>query len=278
MNRVCFALRRLRFIAQNTLREAVRQKIFLLLLVLALGLVAGAQFFREFHFGSHELKFLADVGFGAIAGFGSVLAVVATAQLFFSEIERRTILTLLAKPVSRAEFVLGKFAGVAVLTAVFCGGLTALLAGVLWVRESTLMRELPDAFAGGGMINYAHVAVVGLMQWLKLVLLSALTLLVASYAQTQLFTVVMGFVVWVICHLQHLAQAASSRPGASGVRVIVGWVAHALPDFQVFNLGEILGGDRALPWSYLELVLIYAGAYIVVACALAVFCFRRREL
>ena len=84
MNRVRFSLRRLRFIAQNTLREAVRQKIFLLLLVLALGLVAGAQFFREFHFGSHELKFLSDLGFGAIAGFGSVLAIVATAQLFFS--------------------------------------------------------------------------------------------------------------------------------------------------------------------------------------------------
>jgi len=278
MNRVRFSLRRLLAIAHNTLREAVRQKIFLILLVLALGLVAGAQFLRELHFGSHELKFLADVGFGAIAGFGAVLAVVATAQLFFSEIERRTILTLLAKPVWRAEFVLGKFAGVAVLTAVFCGGLTALLAGALWVRESSLLRELPDAFTGDGMISYAHVAVVGLLQWLKLLLLSALTLLVASYAQTQLFTVVMGFVVWVICHLQHLAQAASAQPGASVVRVIMGWVAHVLPDFQVFNLGEILGGDRALPWSYLGRVLLYAGAYVVVGCALAVFCFRRREL
>ncbi len=278
MNRLRYSLLRLLFIAQNTLREAVRQKIFILLLVLALGLVAGAQFFREFHFGSHELKFLTDVGFGAMAGFGAVLAVVATAQLFFSEIERRTILTLLAKPVWRAEFVLGKFAGVAVLTAVFCGGLTALLAGVLWVRESALMRELPDAFAGGGMISYAQVALVGLLQWVKLLLLSALTLLVASYAQTQLFTVVMGFVVWVSCHLQHLAQAASARGGASAARVIMGWAAHVLHDFQVFNLGEILGGEKALPWSYLGRVLLYAGAYIVVGCALAVFCFRRREL
>ena len=140
------------------------------------------------------------------------------------------------------------------------------------------MRELPDAFAGGGMINYAQVAVTGLLQWVKLLLLSALTLLVASYAQTQLFTVVMGFVGWVICHLGHLAQAASARPGASAARVITGWVARVLPDFQVFNLGEFLGGDRALPWSYLGRVLIYAGTYIVVGCALAVFCFRRREL
>ena len=278
MNRVRFSLGRLRFIAQNTLREAVRQKIFILLLVLALGLVAGAQFFREFHFGSHELKFLADVGFGAIAGFGSVLAVVATAQLFFSEIERRTILTLLAKPVWRAEFVLGKFVGVAVLTAVVCGGLTAVLAGMLWVRESTLSRELPDAFAGGGMISYAHVAVVGLLQWLKLLLLSALTLLVASYARTQLFTVVTGFHVWVCCHLQHIAQVASTRAGGSVSGVIMGWVVHLVPDFQVFNLGEIVGGERTLPLSYLWRMLLYSGGYVAVCCGLAVFCFRRREL
>lgn len=278
MNQVRCSLRRLLFIADNTLREAVRQKLFLILLLLALGLVAGAQLLREFHFGSHELKFLADIGFGAIAGFGAVLAVVAPAQLFFSELERRTILTLLAKPVWRDEFVLGKFVGVAVLTACFCAGLTALLAGVLWVRESTLMRELPVAMGGSGMINYVHLAVAGLLQWLKLLVLSALTLLVASYARTQLFTVVTGFLVWVSCHLQHIAQAASAQAGASVSGVIVGGMARALPDFQLFNLSEIVGGNQSLPWSYLGRVLLYAGGYVAVSCGLAVFCFRRREL
>src|SRR6185369_13242341 len=131
-------------IAQNTLREAARQRLLLFLLFLALALVLGARWFRDFNFGAPELKFLADCGFGAMAFFGSALVIAATAQLFFSEIENRTVLTLLAKPVWRAEFVLGKFFGVIVVVGVFCALLTGLLAAVLWSREAALMRELPE--------------------------------------------------------------------------------------------------------------------------------------
>ena len=120
MTRVPFSFTRARLIGQNTLLEASRQKLFSFLLLLALSLVAGAQWFRDFNFGAPELKFLADLGFGAMAFFGAALTVAATAQLFFSEIENRTALTLLAKPVWRAEFILGKYPGIAAVAAVFC--------------------------------------------------------------------------------------------------------------------------------------------------------------
>src|SRR4051812_14972959 len=131
MSAVAFSPRRVVLIAHNTLREAVRHKLLNFLLLLALALVLGARWFRDFNFGAPELKFLADCGFGAIAFFGAALVIAATAQLFFGEIESRTALTLLAKPVWRAEFVLGKFLGVAALAAIFCGLLTIVLAAVL---------------------------------------------------------------------------------------------------------------------------------------------------
>lgn len=278
MSRVAFSLRRLWFIAHNTLREAVRQRIFSILGLLALALVWGAQYFRELHFGSSELKFIADLGGGALAGFGAILAVVATAQLFYSEIEQRTVLTLLAKPVWRAEFILGKFLGVAVVTGAFCGLLTGVLATVLWTREASLLQEYADVWPNGRVINYPHLAAVGLMEWLKLLVLSALTLLVASYARTQLFTTVTGCVVFFICQLQHLAQAASARAGASALGVLTGLVARVFPNFQYFDLGEVQGGGGPLTWSLLARVASYALAYVAAACALAVFSFRRREL
>ena len=278
MDRVVFSPRRLGLIALNTLREAVRQRILNLLVVLALVVVLGAQCFRDFHFGSPELKFIADIGSGATAVFGTVLAVVLMAQLFFSELEHRTALTLLAKPVWRAEFILGKYAGVAVMLGAFCGSLTLVLAGVLWVRETALMRDLPEDFAGGRVINYAHLAAAGMLQWLKLLVLSALTLLAASYARTQLFTMVMGFFVFVICHLQHWALAASARAGATAAGVAMGLVARVLPDFQLFNLTDTMGGGETLGWSSLGRVVLYALAYMAAACGLAVFCFRRREI
>src|SRR3954469_4467428 len=147
MKRVPFSLVRTLLIARNTLQEAARQKLFNFLAILGLGLVASVQYFHDFNFGASELKFIADFGYGAMAFFGAALTIAATAQLFFSEIDNRTALTLLAKPVWRSEFILGKFLGIAALVGMFCVLLTVLLTAVLWWREGELMREFPDHFA-----------------------------------------------------------------------------------------------------------------------------------
>lgn len=278
MSGVAFSPRRIGLIAQNTLVEASRQKLVSVLVFLALGLVLGARWLRDFNFGAPELKFLSDCGLGAMAFFGAALTVAATAQLFFSEIENRTALTLLAKPVWRAEFVLGKFLGVAALAALFCVLLTGLLAAVLWWREGEMMRELPDAFAQGRVVSYRMVALAGLMQWLKLAVLAAFCLLVASFAQTQLFTVVMGFVVLVICHLQYLAQDAYARGGSWAGRFIGAGLAAVFPNFQLFSVADSINGADAPPAAHLARIVLYALGYVAVACGLAVFSFRRREI
>lgn len=278
MSPVPFSLRRTGLIAQNTLREAARQKLFAFLLLLALALVLGARWFRDFNFGAPELKFLADCGFGAMAFFGAALTIAATAQLFFSEIENRTALTLLAKPVWRTEFVVGKFLGVAALAAVFCGLLTGLLAAVLWWREGQLMQEFSENFAQGRAVSYGLVALAGFLQWLKLAVLAAFALLVASFAQTQLFTVVTGFFILVICHLQYLAQDAYARSGAWLGRILGGLIAGIFPNFQMFALADSLAAADAPPAAHVARVVVYALGYMVVACGLAVFSFRQREI
>ena len=278
LRRVPFSFRRTGLIAQNTLREAARQRLFNFLLFLALALVLGARWFRDFNFGAPELKFLADCGFGAMAFFGAALTVAATAQLVFSEIENRTALTLLAKPVWRAEFILGKFVGIAALAGVFCLLLTGLLAAVLFWREGQLMREYPDNFAQGRVVSYGMVALAGLMQWLKLIVLAAFSLLVASFAQTQLFTVVTGFFILVICHLQYLAQDAYTRGGAWFGRIVAGGISTVFPNFQVFTLADSLNAADAPPWWHVVRVGVYAGGYVAVTCGLAVYSFRQREI
>ena len=269
MELVHFSVRRMLLLAHHTLREAARQRMWHALLVLAFGLVLGAQFFRELNFGTPELRFLADFGLGAMALFGTVFTVVATTQLFFTELENRTVQTLLAKPVGRGEFIVGKLLGVAAMIGVFCALLTALLAVVVWTRETALMRELPEAFPAGRVTSYAHLAVAGFFQWLKLAVLSALTLLVASYARTQLFTVVMGFLLFGICHLQYLA-----RDGGT-IGELLGLV---FPNFQLFNHADALGTGATLPWAHVARISLYAFGYMAAAGGLAVFSFGRREL
>jgi ABC-2 type transport system permease protein len=167
---------------------------------------------------------------------------------------------------------------VVAVIAVFCALLTGLLLTVLWWRESELMREHPENFAQGRIVSYSLVALAGFFQWLKLAVLAAFTLLVASFAQTQLFTVVTGFFVLVICHLQYLAQDSYARSGAWIGRVASGAIAAVFPNFQVFSLADTISVVDVVPWSHGLRIGVYGLGYIVVVCGLAVFSFRQREI
>lgn len=275
---VPFSLNRLGIIAGNTFLEAVRQKLFLFLLLLAGGLVASALFFREFNFGSSELKFISDFGFGALIFFGSALTITTTAQLFFSEIENRTALTLLAKPLWRAEFVFGKFLGVFAVIGVFCALTIGLMMALLWHRESQLMGSMPDDFAGGRLIAYGDLLIVGLLQWLKFGVLTAIVLLIASFSNTNLFTVVTGFFVLVICHLQYLARDQWSNVDNVLLSGAVRTLGLIFPNFQLFNLADEIGQGGGVSGAVALRVAGYGLAYIAVIGGLAVYSFRNREI
>lgn len=255
----------------------MRQKLSHFFVLIAAGLILGAGQLRNFNFGASELAFVSDLGFGAMAFFGSALTITATAQLFFAEIEDRTILTLLAKPVTRAEYVLGKFTAVAVIAAIFCGGLTVLLALVLWMRESSLAKDIPELVHPATSVNFTAVLCAGFAQWLKLVVLSAFTLLVASFARTQLFTVVTGFFVLVICHLQFLAESFASRGGPVATRATLRFAACIFPNFQLFDLTSAIAGV-GVGWNEMGKLTLYGAGYAIVASVLAAVSFRAREI
>ena len=275
---VPFSFSRLALIASNTFLEAVRQRLFNFLLLLAVGLVASAQFFRDFNFGSSELKFIADFGFGALVFFGSALTITTTAQLFFSEIENRTALTLLAKPIWRAEFVFGKFVGVFAVIGVFCALTIGLMMALLWHREGQLMTIDPEAFTSGRIVRYGDLFIVGVLQWLKFGVLSSIVLLIATFSNSNLYTVVTGFFALVICHLQYLARDSWSNVDNLMLRVLVQLLGLIFPNFQLFNLTDEIGQGAALDPMLALRVAVYAIAYIAVIGGLAVYSFRNREI
>jgi ABC-type transport system involved in multi-copper enzyme maturation permease subunit len=278
VKRVSFSPGRVWLIAENTLREAARQRLLLLFPALGLALVLGAQYLRDFNFGAGELRFITDFGFGALALFGSALSIAATASLFWGELEQGTAHTLLAKPVWRLEFLLGKYLGVAVVLAVFCALLTGTLMAVLATREAALLREGPDVLAAGGGVRYAWIAAEGFLALLKLGMLAAFTLLIGSFAQSQLFTVFTGLLVLVVCHLQFLLQEAYERAGSVAARGFAGALAVVFPDFQRFTLDDLTGGAGAPDAASLVRLAACAAAYVIAALGLAGWLFHRREI
>jgi ABC-type transport system involved in multi-copper enzyme maturation permease subunit len=250
-------------------------------LLIAVALVASSSFFQQFDFGTGELKFIADFGFGAIFFFGSILTIAATTQLFFNEIENRTALTLLAKPVHKLEFLGGKLGGVQGLMLAFVLALSVVLAGMLYWRETALIARLgPEVFTDGRMLRYGDVFLFGFLQWLKFGVLAAITLFVASFAHTNLYTIMVSFFVLLICQLQYIAQDAYGNLEAGPGRWFIQGIGLIFPNFQLFNVGDqlLLAGAPGLDPVTVVRITLYALVYTAAFIILAQLNFRRREI
>src|SRR5436309_1616026 len=134
-----FSFSRIYAITINTVTELTRLKVFYVLLVFALVLIGSSIFMAQFSF-QQEFQILKDVSLGAISIFTSLLAIVATARLLPQDIEDRTVYTILAKPVPRFEYVVGKITGVLLLLAISTVVMCAAFVLVLYGREQVVMH------------------------------------------------------------------------------------------------------------------------------------------
>jgi ABC-type transport system involved in multi-copper enzyme maturation permease subunit len=274
------SLQRVSWIARVTFLEAVRQRFFAFLLILGAAMALSSVSFRVFDFGHGELKFIADFGFGGMFLFGSVLAVVMTAQLFFSEMDNKTALTLLAKPLGRGEFLLGKFVGAWAVLAVFVAVLSGLLGIVLWAREQELLLlaeqsgKVPATFSAGGLAQFA------LLQWLRLGVVASIVLAISAVARTFLYAVVVGALAVVAGQLQWIAQDAVLKPSDSAAYDAVLWLtSRAIPNLQQFNIGDALVLSSAGVEGGVVFTVVLAGAgYMVAYVFLGALLFKRREI
>ena len=269
-------LRALLTIAVYTFREAVRQKFFGLLIILAIGFTLGSNFFRHFDFGGSELKFISDFGWGALFFFGTILSVVGTSQLFFNEIENRTAMTLLAKPVTRFDFLAGKFLGMVALLAIFTVTLVVLLMAIMKSREVAL------GVTSGSLesVNYTGFIFMGCLQFLKFTLVSVITLFIATFSNTNLYSVILSFFMTLICQLQYVARDYWGAIELLPLRYLALVVARIFPNFQVFNAADSLlfHGDSMLPGITLIQIVLYAIVYTLFFGILSVWSFKLREL
>ncbi len=272
---------RIRLIAGTTFLEAVRQKFFNSLLLVSIALVGSSTFFQQFDFGTGELKFITDFGFGALFFFGSILSITATTQLFFNEMENRTALTMLAKPVYNLEFLAGKFLGAHLLMLCFTLVITLALCGILYWREMVLFERLEsELILNGPLIRYGDVFLFGFLQWMKFGVLAAITLFVASFSNTNLYTILVSFFILLICQLQYIARDTYSVMEAGWERILVLGLGLIFPNFQLFNIGDQLVFDAEKTPALITLLQIvgYGVIYTLVFVLLAQVNFRRREI
>lgn len=264
MNAGRASIRRTALIAAATAREVSRHRLLQLWLGVAVALVGTGRLFRELSFGETELTFLRDVGFGALAFFGSALAVVLMVHVYFTELEQRAVHAVLARPVSRTEFLGGKLGGVLAIVTAFGALLTCVVVALVWSRAVELRH------AGGGevAVPWAELFAAGAGQWLRLAIVTAMTLLVCTLVQTPL--VAMGVSAgWLIAsQLAPVAEAVYAREGGAVARGLTRALSLVVPRLELVAAHATQSG-----WAF-----AYGAMYFAGCAALAAWCFRRRDL
>ena len=260
-------------IAENTVREAIRQKLVLALCFCSCAIVGGSLFFQQFNFGEGELKFVVDFGFGAMTFLGSILSIFATAQLYFSELDQRTVHSLLARPISRASFILGKALGAAIVVWAFMALTCVTLIAVMLYRSSML-----GASAGNWLVG--DIVIFSVLQAVRALVLISLVMFIGSYARSQLLTVIVTLFLWLVFQIQHIGARAWENATSMLEQAAVFALKFGIPNFELFNVGEqlVFREPGMLKIDVFAGLVAYAIAFVGVYLGMAVWSFNRREI
>ena len=257
-------MKRVGIVALNTFREAVRDRVLYNLVFFALLMMLAAVVVGQISIGIEE-SVIVSLGLSAISVIGLLISVFIGVALVSKEMEKRTLYALLAKPVRRWEFLLGKFGGLVLTLAVNTAAMAAGLFLVMLYVKHSLQRE--DAV----------VLVAVYFIWLKLALIVALALMFSCFTTPLLailFTAGLYIVGLYVQELRNLPVDVMSPAMAAFTK----WLSYLLPNFENFNVMAMAAHGRAVPGTLILQNTLYAVMYCAIVLTGAAAVFSRRNL
>jgi Cu-processing system permease protein len=251
-------------IAVHTFKESVREKVLYNLVVFAVLLIAAGILFGTISVGVNEIV-LINLALSAISVFGLLIAIFIGISLVWKELERRTIYNVLSRPVTRWEFVIGKYLGLILTLVVNTAIMTAAFYLVLWWEKGRL-----------GAADWAPLEAVYFIL-LELALVVGLTLLFSTIS-TPVLSAVLSFSLYLIGNLLGDLRDFGAHSGNALLRVLSRGLALVLPDFGAFSVISQAAHGQLIPRYRLVSNSLYALLYITVLVSTAILIFEEREL
>jgi ABC-type transport system involved in multi-copper enzyme maturation permease subunit len=253
-------MNRIQALAFNTLREAIRNKLLYTLLGFGILMIGAGVLIATLSYVEVD-EILQDVGLSAIRFFGAGIAIFVGIGLIHGEVDRRTIFTILSKPVSRTEFLVGKFAGLTL---------------TIWLQLALMSLAFAAVSAmAGAPLGMAHATAIFLIG-LELTVLVAVATLFSAFT-TPMLAALFTVGIWLIGHLSRDLYALGRQSDQESVGQMSDWIFRLMPDFEVFN--KTLEAVHGLPIDGREvwMAFIYAIGYIVVTMTIGSVIFARRD-
>lgn len=247
-------------IALNTFRENLRDKILYNLLFFALLLIAASVLLGNLTI-AEQNKIMTDMGLAVINLVGVLLAIFVGIGLVSKELDRRTIYTIMARPLSRVQFILGKYVG---LTLTLTVNLSIMLVGflaALWINRAPIHAALLQAVE---------------LVFIELLLVTALALMFSTFSSSTL-SAMMTLGLYVIGHLTADLKGIAEKTNSEGIKAVMTGLYYLCPNLEMLNMkGQAAMGLTVAP-SYLLIASAYGLLYAILAITAACVIFQRRD-
>ena len=254
---------RITAIARNAFREAVRDRVLYNLVLFVLLLTVAAIFIGELS-GGQERKVIVDLGLSAMLLFGVFIAIFVGVGLVYKEIERRTVYTIFAKPVSRGEFLLGKYLGLCL----------TLLVNVLVMGGGVSLALI---YVSGGLDPLVISIWPGiLLLYVELTILTAVALLFSSFSSPAL-SALLTFFVFIIGHFSADLKSLATSMGSVSARWFFGALYYLLPNLANLSFITPAAHGEMPGCAYMISAILYSLLYVTVVLAAATLIFSRRN-
>lgn len=271
-------------IARGTTKEAIRQPLYLLLLFIG-GMLLLVNTFLPFFSLGEDIKMLKDCGLATILICGLLLAIWTASTTIANEIEGKTAMTLLSKPITRRQFVIGKFLGIVQAVQFLVIPLMLLFCFLIFykvgydAKESG--KEIPSWIENGipnkeRLVEVLQVLPGFLLMFLEISVLTAVSVAISTRAP-MIVNMVTCLAVFVVGHLTPIMVQA----GVLKIEIVdfMGrLIATVLPNLEYFNMSAAVATGQLIPPSYLLTAFAYSVVYGGAAILLSFILFEDRDL
>jgi Cu-processing system permease protein len=246
-------------IAKLTIREAIRNKILYLLLGFAVLLIGFSWIIGKLTVGD-ESKIVKDLCISSIHIFGVSITIFIGISLVFKEMEKRTIYLVISKPIHRYQFLLGKFAGLALTLFGVLFVLIVLFYGVLFVRGESSLRVLLAFYP----------------MYLEWLIVAGIAILFSAFS-TPLLSTMMTLAAFLMGHLTESLLMLKDRLSSQLADLILSGLFYALPNLELFNIRSQMVHNLPLPGGYLLTALLYWILYLGTLLMFGAFVFQKKD-
>jgi len=265
-------MNRILVIAQNTFKEAVRDRILYSLILFAILMIISSLVFSTISAEQYN-KIVKDIGLTAISLFGIMISIFLGMSLVHKEIEKRTVFNIFSKPVRRFEFITGKYLGLSFTLFVITFAMGLILFLIVLYVELQHGRFIEYYYGGHYFLEFFSAIY---FEFLEFIVVIGIALIFSSFT-TPVLAVLMTFLMFAAGRFSSDIKLLGENTNNLLVKIITEFIYRVIPNLEKFDLrSEAVYGGK-ITFNLIFYTTAYSLIYVFILLILSITIFEKRE-